>query len=149
MSDRRPLLSAMVPPYAALVLDREAGEALVRRARDLEGLRQGEAARQLRVAAAQLREAARQLQEVQARAAVADDGSTAVPSGGWGADSESPPWTGVTTRVAAERLGVKERQVRNLIRDGQLSAGRGPGRAWLVAEESLAAEIERRRGVDQ
>ena len=50
---------------------------------------------------------------------------------------------GFTTRQVAELLRVSPRQVRNLIDDERLSATK-VGRALVVDEVSVAAEVERR-----
>ena len=50
----------------------------------------------------------------------------------------------LTTREAAERLGVTDRRIRAMIADGVLRAKR-VGRDHLISERDLAALIEDRR----
>ena len=51
----------------------------------------------------------------------------------------------LTTRDAAERLGVTVRRVQALIKAGRLPATR-IGRDWLIAPDALAAVAERKPG---
>src|SRR3954453_20096836 len=63
-----------------------------------------------------------------------------------GNDSGSHGW--VTTKVAAAALGIKPRQCRNLIQEGELEAkleGEGRDRRYLVSVASLEALRDRRQ----
>lgn len=131
-------LGAYLEPFVAAVLVRENAEWL----RRLEAYGQrlilgGDKRRGLQVldSIARLRNSAQQYAE-------AGDRSVLPPT--------SPPpetvRTTVTTADAAERLGVKVRQVRNLLVDGPLEGVRVGGQ-WLVYEDSLLLELERRRGL--
>lgn len=65
------------------------------------------------------------------------------------ADARQPDCRSVTLEVdvktAATRIGTNERNVRDLIARGRLSARRAPkGRAWLIDEASVVAYIEDR-----
>jgi excisionase family DNA binding protein len=51
----------------------------------------------------------------------------------------------LTTKEAAERLGVTPRRVLVLIESGRLRARRF-GHAWAIAEKDLAAVADRRNG---
>jgi hypothetical protein len=58
----------------------------------------------------------------------------------WGNDSGNHGW--VTTSVAAAALGIKPRQCRNLIQEGELEArleGEGRDKRYLVSVSSLEA----------
>lgn len=150
-AEERPLLAAIVGPFAAVVIDRELGPDLRRKAAALMALGQDEAARQLSLAADQVREAARQLLE---RTSVS--GTAELPQTVESAESECPPrpiewWP---TGVVAEKLGVSERQVRNLAKQpGRLSATTLGGRTLIdplsvVEEMRRRRELQRRRGDD-
>jgi hypothetical protein len=136
--DERPLLAPVIGPLAAVIIDRELGATLRRRARDLAALGQVDASRQLASAAAQLSEAARQLMERTSAA-----GSPEVPPAPASAESGSPWWS---TSVVAEKLGgISARQVRYLVDQGRLSAITVSGRK-LIDPLSVAEEQARRRG---
>jgi hypothetical protein len=63
-----------------------------------------------------------------------------------GNDSGSHGW--VTTRVAAASLGIKSRQCRNLIQEGELEAkleGEGRKKRYLVSVASLEALRDKRQ----
>lgn len=147
VAERRPLLPAVVGPWAAYVISRDFGDALTAKARQLAKV-QPEVSAQLDAAVRQLREAGRQALEarsgVSGNGAQAGGGTAEVPQSGAGARSGRPPSTGLTTRQVAARLRLSERQVRNLRFDGLLVAT-WKGRALVFDEVSVALEIERRR----
>ncbi|MEP7738306.1 helix-turn-helix domain-containing protein [Nocardioides sp. 31GB23] len=137
----------IVPPEVAALLVREYADwlrLLEARSRDLQagGGRQLSAA--LRIFVGTTRNAARDRTEVLAQAC---NGSAEVPTAVEAAESEQSAGGGrwVTTREAAEVLGVGERQVVNLIRSDRLATLR-PGRVpHQVTHWSLDQELERRR----
>lgn len=153
MSEPRRLLRATLSPYAAWVLSREGRfllEALEVRGRSmiLAGSERG--GRELLDAVGEIREAGKAW-----RARVAARGSAEVPRAGSAAESAvvgvvPNRVTDLTVRAAADQLGLTERQVRNLVREGRLVGHQsGAGRPWVVDEVSVAAELERRRLADE
>lgn len=52
----------------------------------------------------------------------------------------------ITTRQAAERLGISPRRIRQLIKSGQLSATKA-GRDWLIDSDSLDSLVKVHRRV--
>lgn len=76
------------------------------------------------------------------RASLSADGSVIGTSGAVGADGvDADSMTGVSTAVAADRLGLCQRRVTGLCREGRL-VGRKVGRSWLVCPDSIDAYKE-------
>lgn len=156
MREQRTFLPALVPPWAAYIIDRDLGRQLEEKAATWRAAGQDVIAEALLVAVAQLRESGRQrweahLQErrseVTHQAAV---GTSEVPISPGSAESVSPirggHGPGLSTGQVAEMLEIGVRQVVNLIHkpDGGLSATWHRGR-WVIDEVSLAELIESRR----
>lgn len=139
----RPVLWAVVPPVVAFVIDREVGRALEVKAAAMRS-HHPEVAHELLVAVAQLRESGRQYAATRSggSGSQASGGSAEVPEARGGSGSEGPPG-GLTTQEVATRLGISDRQVRNLIAEERLVATRGR-RGYVVDEESVALEQDRR-----
>lgn len=148
---RRVFLPAAVGPAAAYVIDRSWGRDLEAKARAMAGS-QPEVSRQLLAAVAQFRESGRQWFEAEfegnGSGLQAGSGSSEVPLTAPGPGLGGPPSSGLTTGEVATRLGRSDRQVRNLIRSGQLVATKEQG-DWVIDEVSVLMEIERRRSDDR
>lgn len=155
VGEQRRLLGASVRPYAALWLAREApallrlmeasGQRMIRAGNVRVGRELTESAAEIRAAALGQREANRASQRALDDGAVSAGGNAEVPpeaeKAGSGATSYS---SGLSTRVVAEQLGLTKRQVCNLIAPKGPLVGHLSGRAWVIDELSVAAEMERR-----
>lgn len=142
--DERPYLAAVIGPLAALIIDREMGANLRRRAIDLAALGQVDASRQMSAAAAQLRESARQLAE---RTSAGGSGEVPQPAGEAG--SEVPPGTAIAsdwwpTAVVAGELRIGSRQVRNLAKPGGPLTATTVGGQLYIDPASVIEEKQRR-----
>lgn len=145
MSDELEPLGAYLDPYVAAVFVRCSGQLL----RELEvygqkmvlagSKRRG---REVLDSLTRLRNSARQYKAAyDANRGTSGAGRSEVPTGVSATSSDS--FSLVTTREAAEQLGVSDRQVRYFCRDGRLSGVLRGGR-WWIDELSLAEELKRR-----
>jgi excisionase family DNA binding protein len=142
----RPLLPAVVGPWASYVIAREFGGLLEELAAGYEASPDTSViGRQLRAAVGLVREAGRQQWEAHRARAASVDGSAELPSRAGAARSErgSSVAAGLTTGQVASRLRVTPRQVINLIEGGCLEATRC-GRTWLIDPVSVE-DLELRR----
>lgn len=137
------IMPAVVPALAAFVMvqDGDVLQLLRRKSVALAGNGQMGPARQLAVAV----EALKRTHSAHLPPTGSDDGSSEVPIGRDRSGSECPP-SGLSTRDAAERLRVTERQVVNLIHrpGGGLSASKRHGRWWIDRASVLAYEEAQR-----
>lgn len=139
----RPLLPAVVGPWAAYVIARDYGDELVRHAAALEASpTTAVLGRQLRAAVAQMREAGRQQLEAH-RASQgwgSVDGTAELPVADDRASSEVPPWMHLTVDQVAGKVGLSESYVRRLCRNEALPATKR-GRQWLI-DSRVVADLE-------
>lgn len=129
---------AVIDPMVAAAIEPKLGPIFRRRARDLMALEDPGSARRYSHAAAQLRASAQSFWE-----RTSSRGSGELPH------VRDEPESGISTRwwvtaVAAEKLGLSPRQVRNLAGAGRLSAVIEGGR-MLIDPVSVVEEQQRRQ----